>query len=205
MATTSLNMERLGLQADADTAQHTPLYPSLGRVGYVPDRELHEARLEASTKRLLASGEVNALAKGWPSVLTGPMVWSGYDMEKTNHWVYTFSSNDITEVRSALAHCKGNRLKLDQFPRFLQLTYVTLGLKLDLSQVNRTSFPLPRFGNKLRCLSEEVHAGRGFFVLRGLDPADFTREENVILYLGISSYVAEERGRQSHDGSLLCK
>jgi hypothetical protein len=49
----------------------------------------------------------------------------------------------------------------------------------------------------------EVHTGRGFFVLRGLQPTQFTREDNVILYLGISSYVAEQRGRQNHEGSLI--
>lgn len=79
------------------------------------------------------------------------------------------------------------------------------GLKLELSQVNKTTFPLPHLGDRLRDLSLEIHTGRGFFILRGLDPVNFTREENVILYLGISSYVAEQRGRQNHEGSLICK
>ena len=79
------------------------------------------------------------------------------------------------------------------------------GLKLDLSEVNKTTFPLPHLGDRLRDLSLEIYTGRGFFVLRGLNPANFTREENVILYLGISSYIAEQRGRQNHEGSLICK
>jgi hypothetical protein len=79
-----------------------------------------------------------------------------------------------------------------------------IGLKLDLSQVGKTTFPLPRLGQTLQDLSLKLHSGRGFFVLKGLDPTSFTREENVILYLGISSYIAEQRGRQSHDGNLIC-
>jgi hypothetical protein len=79
------------------------------------------------------------------------------------------------------------------------------GLKLELSQVKKTSFPLPRLGRILEDLSSKLHNGRGFFILKGLDPKEFTREDNVILYLGISSYIAEQRGRQSHDGSLISK
>jgi hypothetical protein len=77
------------------------------------------------------------------------------------------------------------------------------GLKLELSHVNKTTFPLRRLGDRLRHMRAEVHTGRGFFVLRGLQPTQFTREDNVILYLGISSYVAEQRGRQNHEGSLI--
>jgi hypothetical protein len=80
-----------------------------------------------------------------------------------------------------------------------------LDLKIDLSQVDRTTFPLQQFGDTLQTLSLDVHKGRGFFVLRGLNPSNFTREENVLLYLGISSYIGEKRGRQNHDGSLICK
>lgn len=79
------------------------------------------------------------------------------------------------------------------------------GLKLDLSQVNKKSFPLPNLGKTLQGLRLKLHSGQGFFILKGLNPADFTREENLILYLGISSYIAEQRGRQNHDGSLLSR
>jgi hypothetical protein len=48
----------------------------------------------------------------------------------------------------------------------------------------------------LRRLSHELHFGHGFFVLRGLDVDKYTREENVIIYTGISSYIGSIRGRQ---------
>lgn len=79
------------------------------------------------------------------------------------------------------------------------------GLELELSQVKKTTFPLPRLGKILGDLSLKIHTGRGFLVLKGFDPNAFTREDNVILYLGISSYIAEQRGRQSHDGSLISR
>ncbi|KAF8853561.1 Clavaminate synthase-like protein [Acephala macrosclerotiorum] len=179
----SAKFPNIEMREDANPAQHTPLYPSLARIGYVPDLELHQARLQSSRKRLQASGGVGNLPKEWPQVLQGPLVWSGSDLQTSNEWVYNFSEMDIKEIRSGLEHCKG--------------------LKLELSQVKKTSFPLPRFGKILEDLSSKLHNGRGFFILKGLDPKEFTREDNVILYLGISSYIAEQRGRQSHDGSLI--
>jgi hypothetical protein len=61
----------------------------------------------------------------------------------------------------------------------------------------RQPFDYPTWVKTLEHLSSYIHEGRGFVVLRGLDPTTLSRQENVILYLGISSYFAEERGRQS--------
>lgn len=74
---------------------------------------------------------------------------------------------------------------------------------MDLSNVNKATFPLPTLGSDLENLSSCVHEGRGFFVLRGLDPILFSKEDNVVLYLGVSSYIAERRGRQNQDGMML--
>jgi hypothetical protein len=41
-----------------------------------------------------------------------------------------------------------------------------------------------------------LHFGHGFFVLRGVDVDKYTREENVIIYTGISSHIGSIRGRQ---------
>jgi hypothetical protein len=94
-------------QEDLDAVQHGPLYPSLGRIGYVPDLELYEARVRASTKRLQESGDVSMIPKGWPTVLQGPMVWTGAELQASNQWIYSLSHRDIAEIRSGLLHCKG--------------------------------------------------------------------------------------------------
>lgn len=113
-ATTRPKFPNLGMQEDMEAAQHSPLYPKLGRIGYVPDVELYEARLGASTKRLRESGVVGALPKGWPVVLRGPMAWSGSEMQKSNQWIYDLSSTDIAEILSGLEHCKGEQIS--KFP-----------------------------------------------------------------------------------------
>jgi hypothetical protein len=45
-------------------------------------------------------------------------------------------------------------------------------------------------------LSHELHHGHGFFVLRGINPDEYSREENIIIYAGVSSHIAPVRGRQ---------
>lgn len=78
------------------------------------------------------------------------------------------------------------------------------GLELDGSEATGSTFPLPQLKKKLLALTVELHEGKGFFVLRGLNPADYTPEDNIIIYLGISSYIAETRGKQDDAGNMLC-
>ena len=99
-------LENKELQEDVDPAQHTPNYPSLVRIGYVPDLELHQARLQSSRRRLQACGGAGALPKGWPQVLQGPLVWRGSELQTSNGWVCNFSETDINEIRSGLEYCK---------------------------------------------------------------------------------------------------
>lgn len=65
------------------------------------------------------------------------------------------------------------------------------------------SFPLPTLGRKLKALSNDVHNGRGFCVIRGIDPASYTVEDLTLVYLGIQSYIADQRGRQDKRGNML--
>ncbi|KXH25696.1 TfdA family Taurine catabolism dioxygenase TauD [Colletotrichum salicis] len=55
---------------------------------------------------------------------------------------------------------------------------------------------------ELRKLSYELHNGYGFFVVRGLRVDEHTREDNIIIYAGLSSHIAPQRGRQDrqYDG-----
>lgn len=54
-------------------------------------------------------------------------------------------------------------------------------------------------GSLLREQSKEIHFGRGFFVLRGLRVDPYSREDNIIIYSGVSVYVGDIRGRQQDE------
>jgi alpha-ketoglutarate-dependent taurine dioxygenase len=69
-------------------------------------------------------------------------------------------------------------------------------LNLASGHISKETFPLPTLHLELRRLSSELHNGHGFFVIRGLDVDKYTRKENIIIYAGISSHIAPQRGRQ---------
>jgi hypothetical protein len=74
---------------------------------------------------------------------------------------------------------------------------------LDGSEINVVNFPLPNLGVKLLQLTRQLHETIGFFVLRGLNPDEYSQEDNILLFLGVSSYVGEKRGKQDEAGSML--
>ena len=42
-------------------------------------------------------------------------------------------------------------------------------------------------------------------IVRDLEPDSFSAEDFIIIYLGISTYIAEKRGKQDQRGSMLSK
>lgn len=75
-------------------------------------------------------------------------------------------------------------------------------LKKPLGYIGQETFPLPKLHSTLREISRELHFGHGFKVVRGVPVSRHSREDNIILYVGISSHIAPLRGRQdsSFDG-----
>lgn len=75
------------------------------------------------------------------------------------------------------------------------LTDNTLGTNLARGYLSPLSFPLPdHLVARLKNINEVVYKGRGFVVLRGLDPRKYSEEEIVLLYAGICSHIANRRG-----------
>ncbi|KAJ2995553.1 hypothetical protein NUW58_g1242 [Xylaria curta] len=117
---------------------------------------------------------------GWPRHLDHPLAWRGSDFVTEHQYIYGFTNDEKIEIHNALAHFKS--------------------LELDGSEVTQSTFPLPTLAEKLHQLSVDLHDGKGFCVLRGLDPKTYSPEENVLIYLGLSSYIAETRGKQDEEG-----
>ena len=65
-----------------------------------------------------------------------------------------------------------------------------------LGEISQETFPLPNLHATLREISREIHNGHGFKVVRGIPVDQYTREENITIYVGVSSHVAPIRGRQ---------
>ena len=81
--------------------------------------------------------------------------------------------------------------------------FVYLGGGLDGSKITKYNFPLGNLALKLKTFSDQVFSGKGFARISGLDPAKFSKEDNVMIFLGISSHFGETRGKQDDDGNMI--
>jgi hypothetical protein len=52
-------------------------------------------------------------------------------------------------------------------------------------------------------VAEELHDGIGFKIIRGIEPKNYTAVDNVLIYLGVTSYIAEKRGCQDSSGNMI--
>ncbi|KAI0871457.1 TfdA family taurine catabolism dioxygenase TauD [Hypoxylon argillaceum] len=156
------------------TISLAPGPPGQPDISYHPEYEKWQAR----AARRLQEGNLPNWPAGFPKKLTGDLVWEGQTLADTYSWTYVLSPEHLAEIDKAVAHFKG--------------------LSKPLGAISQETFPLPTLHVELRRLSEELHNGHGFFVLRGLKVDDYTREENIIIYAGVSSHVAPQRARQDH-------
>ncbi|PVH70324.1 Clavaminate synthase-like protein [Cadophora sp. DSE1049] len=130
--------------------------------------------------------QTNTLPAGFPKSVVSPTAWSGADIKKDpspERYTLTLTQDQITELEQACSKFQG------------------LGLPLD--SVSQETFPLPTIGSRLKKLAKVLTNGVSFFFIRGLDSNRYSSEMNVIIYLGISSYIGAKRGRQDEYGNML--
>ncbi|CAG9954288.1 unnamed protein product [Clonostachys rosea f. rosea IK726] len=151
-------------------AQPPPGQPD---IAYHPDWDKYQAR---AARRTQTEDLPKTLPEGFPKELKGDLVWEGETIAQQYDWTYVLSADQLAEIDSALAHFKS--------------------LNLAKGYITQETFPLPKLHAELRRLSHELHFGHGFFVIRGLDVDKYTREENIIIYTGVSSHIGSIRGRQ---------
>ncbi|KAI1431144.1 hypothetical protein GGR50DRAFT_681073 [Xylaria sp. CBS 124048] len=124
------------------------------------------------------------LPGGYPSRLCHPFAWNKTDFaDDESKYIYILSEEDEAELRQAKDDFKEQ--------------------ELDGDQVDRDNFPLPTLGPRLEALGRDLYDGKGFHVVRGLDPSRYSVEDLVLIRLGIQAYIADKCGRQDHRGNML--
>lgn len=141
----------------------------------------------------------------FPKTIKSPATWRGSDFKdgSVGQDQYTLSLNDaqIREVEQACDYFSGI---LHHYPSCSWLVPdFRLALHLPLEDVSQRTFPLPNLHVELKIFAQYLISGIGFFKVKGLDPNRYSRTENVVIYLGLSSYVGEQRGRQDELGNML--
>ncbi|KAK1521816.1 TfdA family Taurine catabolism dioxygenase TauD [Colletotrichum paranaense] len=127
--------------------------------------------------------DVPVIPTGFPETVVNESAWTGPQFTKQSQYTYSLTNADLDELAAALKHFK------------------TLGLDGDL--VSRDNFPLPTLGATLDGIARDIHQGKGFAVVRGIDPQQHSVEDLTILYLGVQGYVANQRARQDKKGNML--
>lgn len=116
-------------------------------------------------------------------LIEGPSVWTGAEMRgREAEWSYHLSQSEIEEIENAVRAVRARGL--------------------DLAEIRRADFPLPRLGPVLDRLRAEVLDGRGFVLLRGLPVEDRPIDESATAYWGLGSYFGSARS-QNAKGHLL--
>ncbi|KAF7967852.1 hypothetical protein HWV62_32900 [Athelia sp. TMB] len=179
---TDMLEQHLSLSTSGAEAADTEAKPQQPDIEYHPDRTKWEAR---TARRLAADPSLPraSLPASFPKKLESPLVWEGSDWKDEKDWVYALTAPELKEIAGALKHFQG--------------------LDKPLGFVSQTTFPLPTLGPILAGIARELHSGRGFSVVRGIPVDSYSREEVVIIYAGVSSYIGEKRGLQDTDGAVL--
>ena len=98
-----------------------------------------------------------------------PAAWEPEALTGNDDWVYRFSATDIAELADAV----------DRVERH----------DIDIVDLTREDFPLPRLGDLLSDVRRELLDGRGLAVLRGLPVSDWGRRRAAIAYFGMGHHV----------------
>ncbi|RAQ41831.1 hypothetical protein AFGD_001068 [Aspergillus flavus] len=93
-------------------------------------------------------------------------------------YILNLDDSQLKEIDDALQHFKA------------------LGQPLEL--LSPATFPLPSLHSVLRGVSDNIHKGTGFSLVRGIPVDRYSAEENMIIYVGISSHIGRMRGRQGY-------
>ncbi|KAL9096765.1 MAG: hypothetical protein Q9165_001253 [Trypethelium subeluteriae] len=149
---------------------------SFANIQYEPNKAEYQAKTQA---RMRAGGLNKTLPDGFPQALSGPLVWDGSVVLSGKQFIHRLTETDQNEIEQGLSN----------------------GLEGD--KVSKDNFPLPNLGQQLEELRDQVYRGRGLAIVRGLEPQKYSATDLVVVYLGISSYIAERRGKQDQQGSTL--
>lgn len=94
-----------------------------------------------------------------------PAGWHAEDLAANDDWIYTLSAEEVAEVRAAVESVERRGL--------------------DILQMGRADFALPRFDASLAMLYDELKEGRGFVLIRGLPVDGLTTAQKAAAFWGI--------------------
>ena len=118
----------------------------------------------------------------WTKPITGPKAWRGEALARDHAWVMALGPADIADLDRALGIAKATGLPL--------------------SRIEREHFPLGVMEERLGRALDEIYAGRGFVVVRGLPVARYRDDDVGLIFWGMGRYLGSPLA-QNPQGDLL--
>ncbi|KAG2412838.1 hypothetical protein HFD88_010395 [Aspergillus terreus] len=173
------------------------------KISYVPGRAKYEAQ-QAIFKDRAAEA---SLPEGFPARLSSEMVWDSDSISldercfvNDERCVLHLSKEQLGEIHDALQTFKCKR----QLKVLMPATEIHSQLfNKPLGSLDPTTFHLPSLHPILRDISNNIHRGTGFSLVRGIPVDQYSREDKVIIYVGLSSHIGCIRGRQDHQNNSV--
>lgn len=185
---------------DGDKTKAKPKQEHKAEIKYHPNRGQYLARAEA---RVHVGGLEQDVPVGWPKVLTGPLVWTTTDVQNEADYIHVLTDDEKVEIDSALKHFKGDTTSYTILSK--QRLTCLAGLEVENQQVNPENFPLPILASTLEKMRGDLYQGRGFAILRGLDPDAFAEDDATLIYLAVSTYIGNRIGKHDPKGHAISR
>lgn len=112
----------------------------------------------------------------------GPSVWTAAEIAADDRWVHRFSDRELAEIDTALDTAQARGLTVGAF--------------------GREEFSLPTLAATIDAVVQEVEAGRGFALFRGLPVDDYDLDQLRLIYWGIGGYFGNPISQNSK-GQIL--
>jgi hypothetical protein len=153
--------------------------------------------------------------------MQGMMAWDGHLLDP-QEGVCQLDSADVAEIGRALEGFKSvfilvfypytyqfmylyDILYAEMSGSQLTPNYIDADMDLDGPEIGTENFSLPTLGPKLAGWAKYIHSERGFCIIRGLDPSIYSVEDGTLVFLGISSYIGEQRASQDRLLNMISK
>lgn len=114
--------------------------------------------------------------------IVDPAGWTAAELSASDDWIYALSNAECDEIVEAVQGIEKRGL--------------------DIKDIGRDDFALPRLGEGLAAVRDELLNGRGFVLIRGLPVGDLTRRQSAIAYWGLSTHFGRAVS-QNGKGHLL--
>lgn len=115
--------------------------------------------------------------------IVGPASWIGADLaEQKGRWLIDLSQEEVAELEAAAGH------------------FLSLGL--DVGEISKEMFPLPKFSAHLIELQKTLIEGIGFEVIRGLPIQQYDQKVAATIFCGIGAHLGSARS-QNAQGHIL--